>query len=139
MVVRTPDADRAAALLDGRVERRDGDRLVVVEADPTVVNARLVTAGLRVSEIAPERRSLEELMLSVTGSGSDRIDPAGQGRPDEGRGEPGRGEGDPGGGEGEPGGGEGDLGGGQGDPGGEGRAGRGRERAGRGRDPRGKR
>ena len=81
MVVRTPDADRAAALLDGRVERRDGDRLVVAEADPAEVNARLVTAGLRVSEIGPERRSLEELMLSVTGSGSDRIDAAGQGPP----------------------------------------------------------
>jgi len=74
VVVRTPDADRAAALLDGRVERRDGDRLVVAEADPAQVNARLVEAGLRVSEIGPERRSLEELMLSVTGSGSDRID-----------------------------------------------------------------
>jgi ABC-type multidrug transport system ATPase subunit len=74
VVVQTPDADRAAALLDGRVERRDGDRLVVGEADPAQVNARLVEAGLRVSEIGPERRSLEELMLSVTGSGSDRID-----------------------------------------------------------------
>ncbi len=74
VVIHTPDADRAAALLDGRVERRDGDRLVVAEADPAQVNARLVAAGLRVSEIGPERRSLEELMLSVTGSGSDRID-----------------------------------------------------------------
>ena len=74
VMVRTPDADRAAALLDGRVEQRDGDRLVVAEADPAEVNARLVAAGLRVSEIGPERRSLEELMLSVTGSGSDRID-----------------------------------------------------------------
>jgi ABC-type multidrug transport system ATPase subunit len=110
VVVRTPDADRAAALLDGRVERRDGDRMVIAEADPTVVNARLVTAGLRVSEIAPERRSLEELMLSVTGSGSDRIDPAGQGPPGGGEGEPGGGEGEPGGGEGEPGGGEGEPG-----------------------------
>jgi len=81
-VVHTPDADRAAALLDGRVEQRDRDRLVVAEADPAEVNARLVTAGLRVSEIAPERRSLEELMLSVTGSGSDRIDAPGGG-PDE--------------------------------------------------------
>jgi len=78
VVVHTPDADRAAALLDGRVEQRDRDRLVVAEADPAEVNARLVTAGLRVSEIAPERRSLEELMLSVTGSGSDRIDAAGE-------------------------------------------------------------
>jgi ABC-type multidrug transport system ATPase subunit len=74
VVIHTPDADRAAALLDGRVERRDGDRLVIAEADPAQVNARLVEAGLRVSEIGPERRSLEELMLSVTGSGSDRID-----------------------------------------------------------------
>jgi ABC-type multidrug transport system ATPase subunit len=86
VVVHTPDADRAAALLDGRVAQRDRDRLVVAEADPVAVNARLVTAGLRVSEIGPERRSLEDLMLSVTGSGSDRIDAAG--RPGPARGEP---------------------------------------------------
>ena len=77
VMVQTPDADRAAALLDGLVERRDGDRLLVREADPAQVNARLVTAGLRVSEIGPERRSLEDLMLAVTGSGSDRIDAGG--------------------------------------------------------------
>jgi ABC-type multidrug transport system ATPase subunit len=74
VVVRTPDADQAAALLDGRLERREGDRLVVAEPDPAEVNARLVAAGLRVEEISPERRSLEDLMLAVTGSGSDRID-----------------------------------------------------------------
>src|ERR1700733_1255501 len=73
VMVRTPDADRAAVLLDGRIARRDGDRFVVAEADPAEVNAGLVAAGLRVAEIGPERRSLEELMLSVTGSGSDRI------------------------------------------------------------------
>src|ERR1700733_1899488 len=73
VVLRTPDADRAAVLLDGRIARRDGDRFVVAEADPAEVNAGLVAAGLRVAEIGPERRSLEELMLSVTGSGSDRI------------------------------------------------------------------
>jgi ABC-type multidrug transport system ATPase subunit len=73
VVLRTPDADRAAALLDGRIVRRDGDRLVVAAADPAEVNAGLVAAGLRILEIGPERRSLEELMLSVTGSGSDRI------------------------------------------------------------------
>jgi hypothetical protein len=76
--VRTPDINRASALLDGRVERRDGDRLLVADADPAEVNARLVAAGLRVSEIGPERRSLEDLMLSVTGSGSDRIDATGR-------------------------------------------------------------
>ncbi len=84
VIVRTPDADRASALLDGRVERRDGDRLVVAEADPVQVNARLVAAGLRVSEIGPERRSLEDLMLAVTGSGSDRIDGTGRRRADPG-------------------------------------------------------
>jgi ABC-type multidrug transport system ATPase subunit len=73
VVLHTPDADRAAALLDGRIEERDGDRLVVAAADPAEVNAGLVAAGLRVLEIGPERRSLEQLMLSVTGSGSDRI------------------------------------------------------------------
>ena len=80
VMVETPDADRAAALLDGRVERRDGDRLLVAEANPAQVNTELVAAGLRVSEIGPERRSLEDLMLEVTGSGSDRIDGTGRGR-----------------------------------------------------------
>jgi ABC-type multidrug transport system ATPase subunit len=78
VVVRTPDISRASALLGERVERRDGDRLLVADADPAEVNARLVAAGLRVSEIGPERRSLEDLMLSVTGSGSDRIDATGR-------------------------------------------------------------
>jgi ABC-type multidrug transport system ATPase subunit len=74
VVVHTPDADRAVALLDGRVEQRDGDRLVVAKADPAEVNTRLVAEGLRVNEISPERRSLEEQMLAVTSSGSDRIE-----------------------------------------------------------------
>jgi ABC-type multidrug transport system ATPase subunit len=89
VMVQTPDADRAAALLDGLVERRDGDRLLVREPDPVQVNARLVTAGLRVSEIGPERRSLEDLMLAVTGSGSDRIDATGQRRAEPEAAEPG--------------------------------------------------
>jgi ABC-type multidrug transport system ATPase subunit len=74
VMVRTPDAERAAALLDGRLEQRDGDQLLVAAMDPADLNARLVAAGLRVIEIGPERRSLEALMLAVTGSGSDRID-----------------------------------------------------------------
>jgi ABC-2 type transport system ATP-binding protein len=77
MIVRTPDADRAATLLDGRVEQRDGDRLIIAEPDPAGLNARLVTAGIRVTEISPERHSLEELMLAITSSGSDRISRAG--------------------------------------------------------------
>lgn len=74
IVVRSPDADRAVALLDGRVEARDGDRLTVRDDDPAAVNARLVAEGLRVSELRPERRTLEEVVLEATGPGSDRLD-----------------------------------------------------------------
>jgi ABC-2 type transport system ATP-binding protein len=73
VVVDTPDADRVAALLDGQVERRDGQRLLVRYSDAAALNARLVEAGLRVSSIGPQQRTLEEIVLSVTGAGSDQI------------------------------------------------------------------
>jgi len=73
-VVRTPDIDRAAALLDGRIEARSGDRLVVRHSDPAELNGLLVKAGLRVAEIGAERRSLEDVVLQVTSAGSDRVD-----------------------------------------------------------------
>jgi len=76
-----PDADRALGLLDGQAERSGPDRLLVTAADPAAVNARLVAAGLRVTEIAAERRSLEDVVLSVTSSGSDRFDGAVPGGP----------------------------------------------------------
>ena len=79
VIIRTPDAGNAAALLDGAVAHRDGDRLVVVAADPSELNSRLVAAGLRVTEIGPERGSLEELVLAVTSTGADRIAGAGAG------------------------------------------------------------
>ena len=66
IVVRTPDTTRAVALLDGHVELRDGDRLVVRGSDPASLNARLVAAGLRVTELALERRTLEDVILEVT-------------------------------------------------------------------------
>jgi ABC-2 type transport system ATP-binding protein len=91
VVLHTLDADRAAALLGDRVGQREGDRLVVTAADPAEVNAELVTAGLRVTEIGPERRSLEELMLAVTGSGSDRIDRPAPGEGAAGKGAAGKG------------------------------------------------
>ncbi len=72
-VVDSPDADRVAALLDGQVEHRDGQRLVVRHADPAELNARLVGAGLRVSAIGAQQRTLEEIVLSVTGAGSDQV------------------------------------------------------------------
>jgi ABC-2 type transport system ATP-binding protein len=73
ILVDTPDADQVAALLDGQVERRDGQQLLVRYEDPAALNARLVEAGLRVSAIGPHQRTLEEIVLSVTGAGTDQI------------------------------------------------------------------
>ncbi len=78
VVVHSADAGRAAALLGGRVAERDGDRLIVAGADAAAVNAELTAAGLRITEIRPERRSLEQLVLSVTTGSSDRFDGATQ-------------------------------------------------------------
>ncbi len=64
-VVRTPDVDAAQAILDGRSERV-GDRLLVRGADPAALNTELVRAGVRVAELGPERRSLEEVVLAAT-------------------------------------------------------------------------
>ncbi len=72
--VHSPDAGRVAALLDGRVERRDGDRLLVRHADSAELNAWLVGEGLRVAEIGPERRTLEQIVLDVTTTSADRHD-----------------------------------------------------------------
>jgi ABC-type multidrug transport system ATPase subunit len=72
--VRSPDADRVVALLDGKVEHRDGDRLLVAAADAGELNTRLVGAGLRVDEIRAQRRTLEDVVLEITGPGSDRVD-----------------------------------------------------------------
>jgi ABC-2 type transport system ATP-binding protein len=80
VIVRSPDADRAVAELDGRIVGRYGDRLLVARADPAAINAQLVAAGVRVTEIRPELRSLEELVLSLTGPGSDRLDGRGPAR-----------------------------------------------------------
>ncbi|MET7395780.1 ATP-binding cassette domain-containing protein [Dactylosporangium sp. NPDC005572] len=73
VVLRTPDADRVVALLDGRVEHRAGDRLAVRHADAAALNAHLVGEGLRVTELAPERRTLEQVVLAATGAGADHI------------------------------------------------------------------
>ena len=74
VILATPDADRAVAMLDGQVDQRTGNRLLVREPDPADLNARLVAAGVRVEEIRAERRTLEDVVLSATGPGSDRVD-----------------------------------------------------------------
>ena len=73
-VVRTPDAGMAHGLLDGRVELREGDRLVVRGGDPATVNELLVAQGVRVWELMPEHRSLEQVVLEATGPSADRVD-----------------------------------------------------------------
>ena len=64
--VRTPDGDVALGLLDGRVEAREGDRLVVRADDAATLNRLLVEGGVRVHEIGPERRGLEQVVLEAT-------------------------------------------------------------------------
>jgi ABC-type multidrug transport system ATPase subunit len=65
-IVQSPDAAAAVALLDGRVDSRDGDQLIVREADPASLNALLVGQGIRVSQLGLERRSLEQTVLELT-------------------------------------------------------------------------
>lgn len=74
--VHTPDAAQAAALLDGRLRARDGQRLLVAADDPAALNARLVAAGVRVQRLVPEHRSLEDVVLAAAGAAGDRRDVA---------------------------------------------------------------
>jgi ABC-type multidrug transport system ATPase subunit len=64
--VRTPDVDATIALLDGRVAHRDADVVLVRADDPATLNHRLVSEGVRVVEMAPLRRGLEEIVLAAT-------------------------------------------------------------------------
>ena len=73
VLISTDDPERAVAALDGLVERRDGADLVVLSSDPAALNARLVGAGVPVRSLAVQRRSLEEIVLDVTGAGSDQF------------------------------------------------------------------
>jgi hypothetical protein len=77
VLLRTPDPAAVVAELDGRVVERSGDHVVVPHDDPAALNARLVAAGVRVAELAPERRSLEQVVLELTGHGADRVDTSG--------------------------------------------------------------
>jgi ABC-2 type transport system ATP-binding protein len=77
VLVGTPDPAEAAAVLDGQLESRVGDRLVIRHSDPAALNALLVEAGVRVTSIHAEQRTLEQVVLDVTGPGSDRFGAAG--------------------------------------------------------------
>jgi ABC-2 type transport system ATP-binding protein len=71
--VRTPDVDAARALLDGQVERIGVDELLVRHSDPAALNRLLVESGIRVQLLAPEHRTLEDVVLEATGAGDDRV------------------------------------------------------------------
>jgi ABC-2 type transport system ATP-binding protein len=71
--VRTPDVAAARALLDGRVEQADAHELLVRHDDAAALNRLLVEGGVRVELLAPEHRSLEDVVLAATRSGSDRV------------------------------------------------------------------
>jgi len=66
IVVVTPDLDRAVDLLGSAVDAWDEGRLFVRTSDPARVNERLVTGGVRVTELGPERRSLEDVIEERT-------------------------------------------------------------------------
>jgi ABC-2 type transport system ATP-binding protein len=65
-VVETSDVEEALGVLDGTVERRDGERLLVRAADPAELNHRLVQAGVRVRSLGAERRTLEDVIAERT-------------------------------------------------------------------------
>src|SRR3954469_4663107 len=71
--VHTPDVDDVRRLLDGVVEEYDARRVLVRDPDPAALNARLVRAGVRVTRLGAERRTLEEVVLAATTESADRF------------------------------------------------------------------
>jgi ABC-type multidrug transport system ATPase subunit len=76
LLVRTPDLDRARALLDGHVEGVTAHGLLVRHPEPGELNALLVGAGVRVEGLTPEVRTLEEAVLAATSASADRVERA---------------------------------------------------------------
>jgi ABC-type multidrug transport system ATPase subunit len=74
VLVQLDDPGAARAVLDGHVESEAGRELVVRGMPVAEATRRLVAAGLAVHEARAERRSLEDVVLALTGPGSDRVD-----------------------------------------------------------------
>ena len=72
-LVRTPDVQLARGLLDGQVEQHDNASLLVRGTDAAALNARLVSQGVRVEELSPERRTLEDIVLAATQPAHDQV------------------------------------------------------------------
>ena len=58
-------SDRCGDLLGATVASVTGDRLLVRADDPASLNAYLVGEGVRVDEIGPYRRTLEQVVLEA--------------------------------------------------------------------------
>jgi ABC-2 type transport system ATP-binding protein len=71
--VRTPDVARVRVLLDGVVDEYDAERLLVRASDPAALNTQLVRAGVRVTALGVERRSLEQVVLEAATASGDRF------------------------------------------------------------------
>jgi ABC-2 type transport system ATP-binding protein len=65
VAVRTPDIDRCTELLGAVVASVADGRLLVRADDPAKLNAYLVGESVRVDEIGPYRRGLEEIVLEA--------------------------------------------------------------------------
>jgi ABC-type multidrug transport system ATPase subunit len=72
-VVTTPDVSLAASVVSDRLVERSASGIVVATLDTAALTAELVAAGVRVVALAPQVRTLEEIVLSITTHGSDRI------------------------------------------------------------------
>ncbi len=65
-ILHTPDVTEATRELGDLVAEVDGERLVISAGNPSDLVTRLVSAGVRVDEVAPERRTLEQVVLEAT-------------------------------------------------------------------------
>jgi ABC-2 type transport system ATP-binding protein len=65
VAVRTPDIDRCTGLLGAVLVSVTADRLLVRAENPARLNAYLVGEGVRVDEIGPYRRTLEQIVLDA--------------------------------------------------------------------------
>ena len=74
VLVQVDDPRTAKSVLDGYVESADGNGLAVRALPVPEVTRRLVVAGVAVQEVLAERRTLEDVVLALTGPGSDRVD-----------------------------------------------------------------
>ncbi len=72
----TPDVAQAARLLGRTVLGVERDRLLVVTDDPAELVRCLVEEGVRVAGLAPQRHTLEDVVLELTTASSDRQDAA---------------------------------------------------------------